>query len=252
MKKKYDNYTREWREIKGVPLGEVFGPKFNWNQPGGRLKIGGLLSQAVVSIVLLLLITGVFFFENPLASEVQSKVRYYVADQKSDWTPALKTALETGLWMDTYQRQVFNLTAPEKPVIASLPAMSIPVSGRFTREFGWENSAVDGQRRLYPGIVIAADPGAPVRASLSGRVTVMGQSPTLGRMVELEHAAGLSTVYAGLSEVLVSRGQQVKQDEIIGKAGSINNRSGSVHFEVRVNGNPVNPLDYFRSGAGSI
>ncbi|MEW6661334.1 MAG: M23 family metallopeptidase [Bacillota bacterium] len=252
MKHKYDDNIREWREIKGVPLGEVFGPKSNWSQPGGAAKTSGWLGQAIVSMALLLLITSIFFFDSPIASEMQNRVRYYLADSRSDWTPVLKTALEKGLWMDSYERQVFNLTAPEKPVIKSLPAMSIPVSGRFSREFGWETSAVDGQRRLYPGIVIATDPGAPVRASLPGKVITIGQSPALGRMVELEHATGLSTVYAGLSEVLVSRGQQVKRDEIIGKAGSINNRTGSIHFEVRVNGTPVNPVDYFRPNPGNI
>jgi murein DD-endopeptidase MepM/ murein hydrolase activator NlpD len=252
MPYKHENNFRERRELKGVPLGEVFGSNSNWGQPSESIKTSGWLQQTIISLALLLLLTAIFFIDTPVTVAIQNKVRYYLADRQSDLSPVLRTALGEGIWRDNNERQVIDLTPPEKPVIKSLPVMSIPVSGRFVREFGWESLAVEGQRRLYPGIVIATDPGAPVRASLPGRAVMVGQTPTLGRLVELEHAAGLSTVYAGLSEILVSKGQQVSQDEIIGKAGITNNQAGLIHFEVRVNGTPVNPVDYFRANGGRI
>lgn len=174
-------------------------------------------------------------------------MRYWLANPRSDWTPVLKEALETGLWLDSYDRQVFRTSNPgQLPVVKPLPQMTIPASGRFTREFGLETSA-DGQQRLHAGIDITTEPLAPVRAALSGQVTRVGQDPLLGRVVEIQHSGGLSTRYANLAEVLVSEGQQVKQDFLIAKVGSAgkDQKSGRLHFEVWLDGVPVNPLDYF-------
>lgn len=231
-------------ELKGVPLKRLFGPGRYW-----RITLGerGWLRQAAASLLLFSLFVGVFLWEHPTAKGLQAGLRYWLANPHSDWTPALKEALETGLWLDSYDRQVFRVSSPQQlPVVRSLPPMTIPASGRFTREFGLEGSA-DGQQRLHAGIDITTEPLAPVRAALSGRVVKISQDQSLGRVVDIQHSGGLSTRYANLAEILVSEGQEVKQDTLVAKVGSAgtDQKLGRLHFEVRLDGVPVNPLDYF-------
>lgn len=100
------------------------------------------------------------------------------------------------------------------------------------------------------GVDIAKKDGKTfdVAASLSGTVTKAEKDPIFGHVVHIEHSKGVVTVYQSLADVQVKAGDTVKQGEIIGKAGQnqFNQDAGiHVHFEVRKDGKPVNPLDYF-------
>ncbi|OQP06633.1 peptidase M23 [Geobacillus sp. 46C-IIa] len=86
-----------------------------------------------------------------------------------------------------------------------------------------------------------------VTASLSGTVTKAEKDPILGYVVEINHEQGVTTVYQSLADVKVEAGDTVKQGEVIGKAGQseFNKEAGiHVHFEIRKDGKPVNPIDY--------
>ncbi|MCZ0754002.1 M23 family metallopeptidase [Anoxybacillus sp. J5B_2022] len=99
------------------------------------------------------------------------------------------------------------------------------------------------------GIDLVMKDGQPfdVTASLSGTVTKAEKDPILGYIVEIDHNNGVVTVYQSLANVEVKAGDTIKQGQIIGKAGqsAFNKEAGThVHFEIRQNGKPVNPLDY--------
>jgi murein DD-endopeptidase MepM/ murein hydrolase activator NlpD len=113
-----------------------------------------------------------------------------------------------------------------------------PTSGVVTSGFGprWGG--------MHAGIDIAAPSGTPVRAAASGSVIVAGYSGGYGNLVVIDHGNGLATAYAHMSAIYVGSGS-VSQGETIGAVGSTGNSTGNhLHFEVRVNGSPVDPMGY--------
>jgi len=114
-----------------------------------------------------------------------------------------------------------------------------PVVGQITSPFGKRG------KEFHSGIDIAQSKGTPVYASNSGTVTFAGWSGGYGNLVIINHGGGIETYYAHNSAITVSVGQQVEKGQQIAKVGSTGRSTGShVHFEIRINGSPVNPLNY--------
>jgi murein DD-endopeptidase MepM/ murein hydrolase activator NlpD len=98
---------------------------------------------------------------------------------------------------------------------------------------------------MHTGIDLRAGMGESIRAAASGTVVYADWRGGYGKCVIIDHGGGLATLYAHQSEILVHVGEQVKRGEIIGKVGSTGYSTGPhLHFEVRVNGSPVDPLGY--------
>ena len=98
----------------------------------------------------------------------------------------------------------------------------------------------------HTGLDIAAPKGTPIKAAAAGKVTYAGNAGDgYGNYVVISHGNGVQTVYAHCSKVLVSKGQQVSQGELIAKVGSTGNSTGNhLHLEVRKNGIAYNPQNY--------
>lgn len=87
--------------------------------------------------------------------------------------------------------------------------------------------------------------GTPVRASGRGTVSSAGWLGAYGKTVIVDHGYGLQSLYAPNSEILVQPGQKVERGEVLARSGSTGRSTGPhIHFEVRENGNPVDPLKY--------
>jgi murein DD-endopeptidase MepM/ murein hydrolase activator NlpD len=124
---------------------------------------------------------------------------------------------------------------------AARPKFVRPGTGRLTSGFGrrWG--------RQHAGIDLAAGIGAPIRAVTAGTVTSVGTESGYGNAIRLKHDDGTETVYGHLSGFDVSEGQRVAAGEQIGREGNTGRSTGPhLHFEVRINGNPVNPLTWLR------
>jgi murein DD-endopeptidase MepM/ murein hydrolase activator NlpD len=125
---------------------------------------------------------------------------------------------------------------------ASTPSSSgfiWPVSGPVTSTFGMRWG------RMHEGIDIGAPAGTPIRAAASGTVIYTGWLGGYGNLIVIDHGAGLATAYAHMSGYAASTGQPVAQGQTIGFVGCTGHCFGShLHFEVRVNGAPVDPLGY--------
>lgn len=123
-----------------------------------------------------------------------------------------------------------------------------PFDGNYpvTSPFGMrENPENPGSREFHPGIDFGLPLGTPVKAAADGVVVLAGEYGGYGRAVVIRHTEGLSTVYGHLSEVKVEEGKKVKQGEVIGLSGSTGRSTGPhLHFEVRKDGQPVDPLQY--------
>ncbi len=114
-----------------------------------------------------------------------------------------------------------------------------PVSGPVTSPFGvrWG--------RMHEGIDIAASSGTPIHAAAAGTVIYAGWMEGYGNLVVIDHGNGLSTAYGHQSSIAVGNGQAVAQGQTIGYVGTTGHSTGPhLHFEVRVNGSPVDPLGY--------
>jgi murein DD-endopeptidase MepM/ murein hydrolase activator NlpD len=114
-----------------------------------------------------------------------------------------------------------------------------PVSGPVTSPFGYRWG------RLHAGIDIGVGYGTPIHAAASGTVVLAGWTGGYGNYTCIDHGGGLATCYAHQSSYAVSSGAQVSQGQVIGYVGNTGHSFGShLHFEVRINGAPVDPLGY--------
>lgn len=121
-----------------------------------------------------------------------------------------------------------------------------PVNGTYARGF-----SKSGWQKFHMGVDLSVPEGTPIRAAQAGKVIFSGKSseiPAYGILVVIDHGNGFATLYAHCSQTLVKAGDKVNQNDLIAKAGSTGNASGShVHVELRYRGTAVNPERYFPS-----
>ena len=121
-----------------------------------------------------------------------------------------------------------------------------PVNGRISSPFGYRIHPIFHVRKMHTGVDMSAGMGTPIRAADSGTVVQAGWRGGYGKCVVISHGNGLATLYAHQSVISVSVGDTVKRGQVIGKVGSTGYSTGAhLHFEVRVNGSPVDPMRYF-------
>ena len=127
--------------------------------------------------------------------------------------------------------------------IVSRGALLWPLEGEITSGFGVRRHPLFRIAKMHTGVDIASTWGTPVPAAGDGEVIYAGWFGGYGKIVVIDHGGGLSTLYAHLSAILVELGQQVKRGQIIGRVGSTGYSTGPhLHFEVRIDGRPVDPL----------
>ena len=145
------------------------------------------------------------------------------------------------------------LSAPETPTVPGAPAPSgsgqfiWPTSGPLTSPFGYRVHPIFGDTRLHSGIDIGAPYGAPVYAGGDGVVSYTGAMSGYGNVIVIDHGGGIATTYNHLSAYATSSGASVSQGAQIGSVGCTGYCTGPhLHFEVRVNGAPVDPMGYLQ------
>lgn len=124
-----------------------------------------------------------------------------------------------------------------------------PISGRITSPFGWRTHPIFNSRTFHSGVDIAGPNRGSIKASNSGKVIYSGWYGGYGKVVILDHGIvngkPTSTLYAHMSSIRVGQGQFVNKGEVVGYEGTTGYSTGPhVHFEVRINGKPNNPLNY--------
>ncbi len=136
----------------------------------------------------------------------------------------------------------------QQNLLASTPAIR-PVSrgekSWVTSSFGFRRSPFTGQREFHQGFDISTRKGTPILATAEGVVTFVGKKGLLGNTIIIDHGHGMVTRYGHCSKFLKKRGEKVKRWEPIALVGNTGRSTGPhVHYEVRLNGIPVNPYKY--------
>jgi murein DD-endopeptidase MepM/ murein hydrolase activator NlpD len=165
-----------------------------------------------------------------LASTRESKADYlHEVEGLQAQSAALAARIQAG------QRSSSGSSAPH----LSSSGWLWPVNGPVTSGFGYRWG------RMHQGIDIAVPTGTPVRAANSGIVLLAGWVGGYGNLVVIDHGGGIATAYGHNSGLAVNIGQSVSQGQVIAYSGSTGHSTGPhVHFEVRINGAPVDPLGY--------
>ena len=129
--------------------------------------------------------------------------------------------------------------------VSRMSSVKWPAQGRVTSGFGWRIHPITRRNELHQGIDIAASSGTTVVAAAAGKVTFSGWNGGYGNLVTIDHGGGIVTRYAHLSKRSVAKGDSISAGQAIGLVGSTGFSTGPhLHFEVRVDGEAVNPRSH--------
>ncbi|MCP3944906.1 MAG: M23 family metallopeptidase [Desulfobacteraceae bacterium] len=132
----------------------------------------------------------------------------------------------------------------KKNFLASTPSIR-PVDGWITSKFGYRKSPFTGKRTFHSGLDIANKTGTKIIATANGKISYAARKMFFGNLVIIDHGYGKMTKYGHLQKILVKPGQKVKRGEVIALMGNTGQSTGPhVHYEVRINNIPINPLKY--------
>ena len=124
----------------------------------------------------------------------------------------------------------------------------LPIIARMSCPFGWRVHPIFRTRKFHTGVDLAGPNRTPVHAADNGHVLYSGWYGGYGRVVIISHGANLSTLYAHMSKIAVNTGDNVNQGDVVGYEGTTGYSTGPhVHFEVRLDGKPQNPLNYVKN-----
>lgn len=147
----------------------------------------------------------------------------------------LKEQSVIDLWESLSERQ---------SLMNSTPNMK-PAKGWITSQFGYRISPFSGKTALHAGLDIAAAPGSPVYAPADGVVVFASYDESYGKLITVDYGYGVTTRFGHLSQIYVQVGQRVNKWDVIGAVGNTGRSTGPhLHYEVRINGTAVDPINF--------
>lgn len=225
-------YIKEYRR---------FGTAFKSRKYGEKSFLDKFLLQSLVSLVtvtLVLLINNINIgFTNVISEGIRTAINWNL-----DFKDVLGTFKNIGKIIPNAKEDI-GISDVAMESFESNPDFIMPVEGEITSEFGERVHPVFKTVKMHNGIDIDAEIGTSIKSSTEGVVLKVGEDEINGKYIRVKNGK-YEIIYAHCYKVNVSEGQKVKQGEIIGETGDTGLVSGPhLHFEVRMNGEPVSPME---------
>ena len=137
----------------------------------------------------------------------------------------------------------------QQSVLKDMLPNSNPINAAFnSSSYGWRIDPFNGNKAFHEGLDFTANTGTPIRAAADGIVSSAEQGGAYGKLVKIEHGAGLETRYAHASKLLVKAGERVVKGQIIAEVGSTGRSTGPhLHYEIRLHGASLDPRKYLNN-----
>lgn len=140
--------------------------------------------------------------------------------------------------------QLWDSLSERQSLLTSTPSIK-PTNGWYTSRFGYRADPLTNRPEMHAGLDMAAPPGTPVHAPADGVVSFAGYEAGYGKLVSIDHGYGVITRFGHNSRLFVEQGQKVKRWDVISAVGSSGRSTGPhLHYEVRVHGIAVDPINY--------
>ncbi len=157
---------------------------------------------------------------------------------------AFDSVLQHALTVEMDVQSLTTALLDQRDYLDSMPTLK-PTNGWYTSGFGLRNSPFTGKPTMHEGLDLANHVGSPIVAPAAGIVTFSGTRPGYGNLVTLDHGYGIQTQFGHVSRMYVKVGEKVKRGQKIAAVGNTGRSTGPhAHYEVRVNGIPVDPYYY--------
>lgn len=166
-------------------------------------------------------------------AELQTKIAEFIADIE------LRAEHLGDIEAKLLQQSVSKNTLPN----------SSPIDAAFnSSSFGWRLDPFNGHQAFHEGLDFTATSGASIYAAASGIVSFADQTPDYGKIVKIDHGSGLETRYAHASKLLVKAGERIQKGQKIAEVGTTGRSTGPhLHYEIRLDGNPLDPRKYLKA-----
>jgi len=180
----------------------------------------------------------------PTAEDQMGEQRF---TSSRDQFSALKTSAMAGVTSFAIGGGMRNATMNDWVRLAAAPSLW-PIQGKIMSGFGERQDPFNGEGAFHRGVDISGDYGQSIHAPADGIVVSAEMSSGYGRVVVIDHGNGIETLFGHMSGFAVSPGQHIDRGDVIGYVGSSGRATGPhVHYEVHLNGTPVNPHKYLRN-----
>ena len=188
--------------------------------------------------------TDSVFLEKPPLDEARGEL---AATSKRNYS-GLSIRIDRAVKMSALREQgvikLQELLLERRSILRGTPNIK-PARGWFTSRFGYRIDPFTGKPTMHNGIDIAASPGTPIVAPADGKVVYVAYEAGYGKILAIDHGYGVKTRFAHNSQIYVKVGQVVKRGDVIAALGSTGRSTGPhLHYEVRVNNVPVDPINY--------
>jgi murein DD-endopeptidase MepM/ murein hydrolase activator NlpD len=177
-------------------------------------------------------------------TDEEKQIVFFEESQFSSLILRIKRSVQEAELREQDSMDLYSELVEKQQLIESTPSIK-PTRGWFSSSFGYRIDPFTGRPKMHAGLDMAAAPGTPVVAPADGIVSFAGYEPGYGKLIAIDHGYGVKTRYAHNSKLYVKLGQKVKRRDVIAAVGNTGRSSGPhLHYEVRVNGLPVDPINY--------
>jgi murein DD-endopeptidase MepM/ murein hydrolase activator NlpD len=184
------------------------------------------------------------FLEKPPLDEMRGELAATHDQNYADLSIRIDKSVRESALREQGVIRLQELLQERQSILNATPSIK-PARGWYTSRFGYRVDPFTGRTDAHLGLDIAAPPGSPVMATADGVVSYIGYEAGYGKIVAIDHGFGVRTRYGHNSQIYVELGQKVKRRDVISAIGSTGRSSGPhVHYEVRVNDVPVDPMNY--------